>query len=86
MGRKTTWKSICITDGDALRRLESAYGSSVGVLGKYEVDMDMLRSNGFIETNLPWSELRAWFRFADVPFPRDVVTSSQSLDEMYSDL
>lgn len=78
---RTTWKSInYVVDRQDLRNLQGAWASSRGVLGQYTIQM----SRNGIETNLPWSELRAWFRSANVPLRGDrILTNRKPLWELY---
>lgn len=71
---KTSWKGIYyLQSRDQQRRLQSCFASSIGVFGQYHVVL----SGSSLDTNLPWSELRAWFRFSDVPLrTREIVTDS----------
>ena len=80
MGRKSLYRSFSFTDQDKVRRLQSSLpGLPAHNSGKYQTTL----TGGSVcdlETNLPLSELRAWFRAADVPM-RDHVTDSVSLEE-----
>ena len=75
MARKTTWKDICIDSSWQWRALRSYYGSSKGAWTSYTVEFD--GGNYWILTNLPWAEIRAWFVFAGVPLPKDILTSNE---------
>ena len=75
MARPTTWKEMNIRSGDDIRELSSYSQSCAGAWKNYIVDFDF--GNGWILTNLPWSELRAWFSFSGVSFPRDYLTSKE---------
>ena len=79
-GRKTIWRSFSFTDPNKVRRLESSLsGLPAYHSGKYTVNL----IGGHVcelETNLPMSELRAWFRSADVPM-QDYVSDTMSLED-----
>lgn len=62
MGRKSLWKDIPIQSRDDMRHLQSYAQSCVGAWSGYVVDTTSCR--GHIETNLPYTELRRWFRNA----------------------
>jgi hypothetical protein len=81
MGRKPIWKDFYITTGREFRQLQSYYESSKGAWAKYTVVFH--GGLGSIETNLPYTELRRWFRYAlDRPIP-DHVSGAQPTWEMY---
>jgi hypothetical protein len=75
VGRKTTWKETFISSVDSLRWLQSYADSNKGAWKDYTIEID--KGNGFLLTNLPWSELRAWFSFAFIPIPKDWLTSDE---------
>jgi len=81
-GRRPLWKDFSIPSGDEFRALYSYYLSSKGAWEDYEFEF----SPGWgIETNLPYSELRAWFRYAlDKPVP-DHVSGTLPTWELYQD-
>ena len=77
MARKTTWKMFSFTNPNEYYRLQASI-SGLPAARKYSV---LFHGNiEGIETNLPYSELRAWFRHSDVPL-RDQVTDIMTLEE-----
>ncbi len=83
MGRKPLWKDFYILSGRDMNMLQSYYESSKGAWSKYTTVFS--RGMGCIETNLSYSELRRWFRYAlDKPIP-DHVSSELPTWELYKD-
>lgn len=80
MGRKTLYRSFSFTDPNKVRRLQSSLsGLPAHHSGKYSTTL----IGGHVcelETNLPLSEIRAWFRAANVPM-QDCVTDTMSLED-----
>lgn len=83
MPGKPLWKDIFISEGWKFNALRSYYESCRGAWGQYIFEFH--QGLGTIETNLPYSELRRWFRYAlDEPIP-DHVTSKLPTWELYND-
>lgn len=81
MSRKTTWKEVHLTNDDDIHRLRANLLAPEykGYTTNFEEGV------GIIETNMPWSMFRNWFRFTGVSMPRDILTSDLSVAEMYPD-
>lgn len=80
MGRKTLWRTFSITSSDDFNRLQSSLsGLPAHHNPKYTTSM-IGGHVGEIETNLPISEIRVWFKYSDVKMP-DYVTDTMPLDE-----
>jgi hypothetical protein len=63
------WKTIKLNGWD-LKQVESAYLSSKDAIGKDKTFViEKYPGGGEIETNVTWRNLRALFRFAQVPIP-----------------
>jgi hypothetical protein len=83
MTRKSLWKDFYIIDMNEFSALQSYYESSKAAWSKWTTVFG--RGAGVIETNLPYSELRLWFRYAlDKPVP-DHVSSKKPSWELYND-
>lgn len=81
-GRKPLWKTFNITSVQAVRQLESCWGSSKRAWGKRNYVFDTTTNVGDIETNLPFVALRDLFRFAGVPW-QDCVTDTVTCEERF---
>lgn len=77
MGRKSIWKNFTFRNPNEYRRLRANL-SGLPEAKSYEFNFNS--ASYTIETNLPYSSLRAWFRYSDVPI-RDHVTDTMTLDE-----
>lgn len=76
MARKTTWKSLNLTNEAHLRSLQSVIGNSRGTeLWHYTTVIE--GGVGTIETNMPHTVLRVWFRAAGVPLPNEYVIADR---------
>ena len=75
MSRHRTWKEMQIRDGREISRLYSYSQSNLGAWSDYTIEFDF--GNGFLLTDMPWAELRRWFSFVGIPFPKDYLTSSE---------
>jgi len=80
MGRKTLWRSFSFTDPNKVRRLQSSLsGLPAHHSDKYQTTL-IGGHVGEVETNLPLSEIRVWFRAAGVPM-QDYVTDTMTLED-----
>ena len=80
MERKLLWKNIFIQDRHDFYMLRVYYASRVGAWRRWTVVSHQGLSS--IETNLPYSELRRWFRYAiDKPIPGHVTGDQPTWEE-----
>lgn len=80
--KRMTWKTRSINSSDDIGMLQSYADSSRGSWQRWAINIYKHGGGGEIETNLPWAELAAWFRYAQVPLRRDQwVLDSMPLEE-----
>lgn len=68
--KRFIWKTIKISDPNAIARLESTYGSSCKAMGENKTFcINKWPGGGEVETNITWRNLHDLFRFANVRIP-----------------
>ena len=83
MGRRPLWKDFYIQSGDDFGWLQAYAQNNSGAWRNYTIVFH--DGIGSIETNLPYSELWRWFRYAlDKPVP-DHVTCDRPTWELYTE-